>query len=326
MNVIEITNKFPTELDVVKFFERYRWRKKECPFCGSSRISTRAKDFRWHCLECRKSFSVTTNTYLHNTRLTLKQWLYAFSIVADAKKGLSALQLQRNCDISYPTAWRMYHTIRDLMSLENENIRLENIVEMDTKLITRDMRKYQGESKGTPYSIPELDRELKRYKGKFRFKEGKYKKPAKVGNQPRGTGASDLKVGGAVMRDGNVIAQVIARTSYKELKKIIDKHVNTNRNKTILLTDEAKENRKFKRVLNHIMIDHKRLYSYKGLNTNTIESFWAIVERQIKGQHHKVSLEYLPKYVAETVFKFNNRKNDDMFITLVRLSMKEREK
>ena len=59
------------------------------------------------------------------------------------------------------------------------------------------------------------------------------------------------------------------------------------------------------------------MFSYKGLNTNTIESFWAIIERQIVGQHHHVDLKYLEKYVAETVFKFNNRKDDDMFETLV---------
>jgi len=324
MNIVEITNKFPTELDCIKLFEKYRWKKKECPFCGSTRISNRAKDFRWHCLKCRKSFSVTTNTFLHNTRLTLKQWLYAFSIVTDAKKGLSALQLHRNCDISYPTAWKIYHTIRDLMSLENDKIELKNIVEMDTKLITRDMRKCQVEAKGRHTVIPELENELRKYKGRFKFKRGKYIKPCKVGNQKRGTGASDLKIGGAAMRDGNVIAQVITHTSFRELKNIIDKHVKKNRKETVLLTDEASENRRFKKVLNHIMIDHKKLYSYKGLNTNTIESFWAIVERQIKGQHHKVSLEYLPKYVAETVFKFNNRKKDDMFLTLVKLSMLNR--
>jgi len=73
--------------------------------------------------------------------------------------------------------------------------------------------------------------------------------------------------------------------------------------------------------MNQIVIDHQKIYSYKGLNTNTIESFWAVVQRQIVGQHHHVDLKYLDKYVAETVFKFNNRKKDDMFETLVKNSM-----
>jgi len=73
--------------------------------------------------------------------------------------------------------------------------------------------------------------------------------------------------------------------------------------------------------LQGILFNHKKIYSYRGLNTNTIESFWAVVERQIKGQHHHVSLEYPDKYVAECVFKFNNRKVDDMFETLIKNSM-----
>jgi hypothetical protein len=64
------------------------------------------------------------------------------------------------------------------------------------------------------------------------------------------------------------------------------------------------------------------MYSYKGVNTNSIESFWAIVKRGIIGQYHQVSVKYLPNYIAEFVFKYNNRKVDDMFKTLVQFSMK----
>ncbi|MBA7561150.1 IS1595 family transposase ISPepr2 [subsurface metagenome] len=321
MNLIEITNKFPTELDAIKHFEKVRWRKKpKCSYCGSDNIGSRNKDGRFHCKNCNKTFSVTTNTNIHNSRLPLKTWLFAFGVISDAKKGISAKQLERNLGIHYESAWVMYHKIRDLMSIENEGISLDDIVEMDTTQIDKDMRKYQSE-KGKPYRIPKLDQEIKKYKGRFVFKEGKYKKPAKVGSQKRGLGASDLKIGGVVERGGNVVAHVIKNTGFKELKKLIDKHVKKSRKETVLITDEATGSKKFKTIMNQIVIDHQRIYSYKGLNTNTIESFWAIVERQIKGQHHHVSLEYLDKYVAECVFKFNNRNIDDMFETLVKLSM-----
>jgi len=322
MNLIEISNRFPTELDAVKYFEQFRWGKKPaCPYCGSMSIGQRNKDMRWHCKDCFRSFSVTTNTNLHNTRLPLKSWLYAFAVVSDAKKGISSKQLERNLGVHYETAWTMYHKIRDLMAIENDAVSLDDIVELDTKLITRDMRKCQAEKKGTPATIPELDKEIEKYKGQFTFKEGDYKKPCRVGSQKRGEGASDLKIGGVVERDGNVVASVIKNTTFSELRKLIDKHVNKSKKETVLMTDESKSNLKFKQIMNQIVIDHSKLYSYKGLNTNTIESFWAIVERQIKGQHHHVDIRYLDRYVAETVFKFNNRKLDDMFETLVRLSM-----
>lgn len=324
MNLIEISNKFPTELDAIRYFEKVRWRKKPaCPFCGSLDIGVRNKDFRWHCKDCCKSFSVTTNTNLHNTRLPLKCWLYAFGVISDAKKGISAKQLERNLGIHYETAWTMYHKIRDLMSIENDGVSLNDIIELDTTQIDSDMRKCQVEKKGTPSYMPDLDAQKRKYEAQgFKFKEGDYKKPCKVGKQKPGLGASDMKIGGVVEREGNVVAYVIKNTGFAELKKIIDKQVKKSRKKTVLLTDEATRSKRFSETMNHIVTDHQKLYSYKGLNTNTIESFWAIIQRQIIGQHHHVDIEYLDKYVAEAVFKFNNRKNDDMFDTLVRLSMR----
>lgn len=324
MNLIEISNKFPNELEAIKHFEIVRWGKKPaCPFCGSLSIGERNKDFRWHCKDCFKSFSVTTGTNLHDTRLPLKTWLYAFGVISDAKKGISAKQLERNLGIHYETAWTMYHKIRGLMSIENDGITLSDIIELDTTQIDRDMRKCQKEKKGTPASIPELDEEKRRYEAQgFKFKQGDYVKPCKTGKQKPGLGASDMKIGGVVERDGNVVAHVVKNTGFAELKKLIDKQVKKSRKETVLMTDEATGNKKFKDIMNLIVIDHSKLYSYKGLNTNTIESFWAIIQRQIIGQHHHVNIEYLDKYVAEAVFKFNNRKNDDMFETLVKLSMK----
>ncbi len=326
MNIIEISEKFQSELEAIQHFEKVRWNNNiSCPYCKSTNIFERAKDFRFHCKVCKKSFSVTTNTQIHDTRLTLKQWLYAFSIVSDAKKGLSAKQLERNLGVHYETAWSMYHRIRDLMSIENDGITLNDVVELDTKQIDVSMRKCQAEKKGTPEHIPELDKAKAKYEAKgFEFKEGKYKKPCKIGNQKRGEGASELKIGGVAERDGNVIAHVIKNTTFAELRKLIDKHVSKSRKETMLMTDEQRGNLKFKKIMNQIVIDHSKMYSYRGLNTNTIESFWAIIERQIVGRHHHVDIEYLEKYVAETMFKFNNGKEDDMFETLVKLSMSEK--
>jgi transposase-like protein len=323
MNLLEISNKFPTEIEAIKYFEKVRFGKKvKCPSCESTNTGNRTKDDRWHCGDCNSTFSVTTGTYLHNTRLPLKTWLYAFAVISDAKKGISAKQLERNLGVHYETAWTMYHTIRDLMSIENDGITLNDIVEMDTTQIDKDMRKCQVEAKGEHGHIPELDEAKKKYeKMGFEFNEGDYKKPCKIGKQKPGLAASDMKIGGAVTRDGDVVAAVLSRNSFAELRQLIDKHVNKSRKKTVLITDQATEYNKMKTIINHIKIDHSKLYSYRGINSNTIESFWAVVQRQIKGQHHHVSVDYLDKYVAETVFKFNNRKRDDMFETLVKFSM-----
>lgn len=325
MNIIEITNLFPDELSAIKHFEKVRWgRKPKCAYCGSTNIGQRNSDNRFRCKDCANTFSVTTNTNLHNTRLPLKTWLYAFAIVTDAKKGVSAKQLERNIGVHYETAWAMGHKIRSLMAIENKGIELSGILEMDETYIGGKPRKFNDGTTAavrTRVKIQELDNRLKELKeAGISLKRGKGN-PAKSDVEPkRGRGTSKIPVAGIVSRNGDVIAEVMSKTSYSDLKKLVNKYV--DKEDSIMITDEYKGYNRFSEIIEHIKIDHERLYSYKGINTNSIESFWAIVKRGIIGQYHQVSLKYLPNYVAEFVFKYNNRKIDDMFETLVINSMK----
>lgn len=325
MNIVEISEKFPTELDAVKYFEEKRWGEKPiCAYCSSSKLSKRGKDLRFKCYDCKKSTSVTVDTALHSTNMSLKKWMFAFSIVCDAKKGLSALQLQRNLNISYPTALNMYHRMRNLMSIENDSIELDGIVEMDEMYVGGKPRKFNNGETNKPLtktSIPELDERIDELKEVgVKFKRGKGNPAKSAENPKRGRGTSKIPVIGIVERNGDVVAQVSKHVTSKELKSMVQKYVDTD--DSVLISDEYKGYSRMDEIIEHVKIDHQRLYSYKGINTNSIESFWAIIRRQIIGQHHQVSLKHLPKYVAEAVFKYNNRKVDDMFETLVNNAMK----
>jgi transposase-like protein len=324
MNLIEISNKIPNELSAIQLFEKIRWKNKPvCAYCGSDNIGKRNKDNRFKCKKCDKSFSVTTGTKLHDTRLPLKTWIYAIAIISDAKKGISAKQLERNLGVHYETAWNMYHKIRELMIIENKEIELSGILEMDETYVGGKPRKFNtGETRIpiNPTEIPELDEQIKLYKkAGIKFKRGKGN-PAKPDIEPkRGRGTSKIPVAGIVERSGDVIAQVMKNLTYNELKKMVENY--TDKEDSIMITDEYKGYNKFNNIIEHIRIDHERLYSYKGINTNSIESFWAIIKRGIIGQYHQVSLKHLPKYIAEFAFKYNNRKVDDMFETLLKHSM-----
>ena len=328
MNLIEISNKFPTDLDAIKFFEKKRWGKEiSCPYCNDSKhISKRTKDYRFKCYHCDKTFSVTTGTKLHSTNLDLKQWLFAFSLIEDAKKGMSALQLKRNLHISYPTALNMYRKIRELMMIENSEVELDDVVEMDETYVGGKPRKQANIDCLPQKKRTYLDEKIKDLKAEgFKIKKGSRRVACDVGTK-RGRGSQKkVPVVGIVEREGNVIAEVMKHLTYENLKQMVNKYV--DKNDSVLLTDEYKGYNRFNKIIEHVSVDHKKMFSYKGLNTNTIESFWAILKRQVIGQHHHVSARHLPEYIAETVFKFNNRnkKEGTMFDKLVRNSMLEKD-
>lgn len=323
MNLVEIRNNFPTELDAVKYLEQVRWRNEiRCPYCKSKVIGNRQQDMRWHCKKCGNLFSVKTGTPIHDSRLPITTWFYAIAVITDAKKGISALQLQRNIGVHYETAWSMYHRLRELMSEEtNQPDELSDIVEMDETYIGGKPRKFvtgKSEPSNKPIVIPALDKRLSELKeAGVEIKRGRGN-PVRPDLHPkRGRGTKNIPVVGIVQRNGNVVAEVMKTLSYKNLSDMAKKYVDEDN--AVIITDEFKGYSKFHNIIEHIKIDHTKLYSYKGVNTNTIESFWAIIERGIMGQYHSVSVKHLPKYIAEFVYKYNNRKdNEAMFYELVR--------
>lgn len=328
MNLIELSEKFPNEIDCIEYAEKIRFGKKiQCAYCGSIKLSKRSPDHRHRCRDCNKSTAVTVNTHLHNTRIPLKTWFYAVSVITDAKKGISALQLQRNIDVSYPTAFRLYHKLRKLMMDENKKLdEFSGIVEMDELYVGGKPRKMNtphitddsinpnvriAAAKGE--TREELDNQIEELEsqgwdftpqGHNRAKLDKF-------NQRGSKGAGRIPVVGIVQRNGNVIAEVMENLTYANLKDMVKKYVVED--ESLLITDSYSGYNSMKKIIDHIKIDHNQLYSYKGVNSNTIESFWAIIERGIMGQYHSVSPKMLPNYVAEFVYKYNNR-NDTEFM------------
>jgi transposase-like protein len=318
MNLIEINELFPTEQHCVEHLEKLRWGKKpKCAYCFSVSVGVRQKDNRRTCKECKKTSGVTVGTPLQGTRIPIKTWFYAFSIISDAKKGLSALQLQRNLNISYPTAWSMYMKARGLM-VEN-HAKLSGVIEMDETYVGGKPRK-PNKMLLSESEKSNLDDALYDLKGDFDITEGEYKKRYPMVKPKRGRGTTKIPIVGMVQRDGNVVAEVMTNLSGRNLKDMVRTHV--KKSDSVMVTDNYKGYNRFSEIIEHVKIDHQKMWSYKGINTNSIESFWAIVKRGITGQYHQVSAKYLPDYVVEFVFKYNNRHDDDMFETLLKNAVK----
>lgn len=127
---------FPDEEACWQALRRARWpRGFVCPRCGSRRsswIATRALE---QCAGCRYQCSVTAGTVFHRTRVSLQTWFWAIFFLARHKKGISALQLQRDTGIgSYQTAWTMLHKLRSALR-HRPSDRLVGLVEADETFV-----------------------------------------------------------------------------------------------------------------------------------------------------------------------------------------------
>ena len=107
MNLSDVYERFPTEIDCVRHLEEIRWKSKPtCPYCNESRrITTLPKGGRHHCNSCNTTFSVTVRTIFHRTRLPLQKWFLAVYLILDSRRGVSARQLAKSLSVNKNTAW-----------------------------------------------------------------------------------------------------------------------------------------------------------------------------------------------------------------------------
>lgn len=153
MKLIDVTKQFSTEVKCLDYLEKTRWpHGVGCVHCGSMGVSTitrkagKNKRVRiYQCLEkeCGKQFSATSGTIFNDTHLPLTKWFMALALICEAKKGMSAKQLERHLGVNYRTAWHLAHRIREAMQ---EGGQLSGIVETDETYLTP-----KKPRKGKPY-------------------------------------------------------------------------------------------------------------------------------------------------------------------------------
>jgi IS1 family transposase len=129
-------------------------------------------------------------------------------------------------------------------------------------------------------------------------------------------GSGKTPIAGAVSRKGRVVARVIENVRADTLTQFVREAVSTK--VSLLVTDEWIAYRSLGQAYPHEVIKHKSgEYVTGAIHTQTIEGFWSIIKRSIVGTFHNVSKKYLPLYVAEAQFKYNNRENADIFETAI---------
>jgi transposase-like protein len=154
MKLIDITKQFTTDDKCLDYIEKMRWPNGVCcVHCGVLNVSKITREAKgrnkrtriYQCLEkeCGKQFSATSGTIFNDSHLPLTKWFMAIAMICEAKKGMSAKQLERHLGVNYRTAWYLAHRIREAMQ---EGGLLTGVVEADeTYLAPKKPRK------GKPY-------------------------------------------------------------------------------------------------------------------------------------------------------------------------------
>jgi transposase-like protein len=289
MTVPQWEKAFPDDAACMTYLVKHRWPVGvRCPRCGSDRISEMTTmEFKWQCYGCSQDgyrFSVLVGTVFENTNVGLRTWFRVIHRMLVSKKGVSAHQIYREMGFgSYRTAWYMCHRIR-------------------AALVDKEFRKLMG--------IVEVDETYIGGKNKNRHWD---KKTAGIG----GTEGDKEIVIGAAQRKGKVVARVIENTKTETFEKFVREVISTDC--SLLATDEHSGYRRLSKDYPHHAVRHQaKKYVVGAIHTNTIEGFWSIMKRGIMGTFHKVSRKYLPLYVAEFQFRYNNRLNADIFGEAIR--------
>jgi transposase-like protein len=284
------------ETAAVEFFEFQRWGNTPCCVkCGSvavyqmkdAKTGERSKRYLWRCRDCKEQYTVRIGTVYEESRLPMRHWAYAFWRASTSKKGVSALEIQRHCLISYKSALFLMNRIRFAMAPLPGEPKLSGIVEMDETYVGGKPRK-----DGTTHK--------------------------------RGGGTKKIPVFAAVERDGNIHRRVVPRITGDTIREAMKSHVDPLAR---LMTDEAHLYKAIDKecfIGGHETVCHSsHEYARGDVNTNTAESSFALVKRGIYGVYHNVSKEYLHRYIWQFDFMWNGRKLNDGQRTVLAIRMAE---
>ena len=257
--------------------------KVKCPHCGSGKVTYLTKSRVWKCYSGHQkpTFSLKTGTVFEDSPLGLDKWLAALWLVVNCKNGISSCEVARDLGITQKSAWFMMHRLRFALKAGG-------------------FGKISGEVEADETFIGGKARNMHADKRKRRI---------------TGTGGKDKSaVMGILKRGGEVRTVVVNDRRKKTLQAEIRKHVNVG---SALYSDALLSYDGLSNDYVHKVVDHAVAYVDGTVHTNTLENFWSLLKRGIRGTYVSVEPFHLFRYLDEQSFRYNNRNeiNDlDRFI------------
>ncbi len=223
------------------------------------------------CGHCLKLFTVTVGTIFESSHVPLNKWLQALHLMCSSKKGISSHQLHRTLEVNYRTAWFMSHRIREAMRDGSLGPLggANSAVEADESFI--------GRKKGVPV--------------------------------PKGGYSHKHAVLGLVERGGKVRSVHLNTLTAEEIGRLVRENINRE---SWMVTDEAKHYVKVGQEFRGHSSIHHTLGEYVDpddatIHTNTIEGYFGLFKRGMKGVYQHCAEKHLHRYLAEFDFRYNNR-------------------
>ena len=271
---------FNDEAAAYAFVEARIWANgRVCPHCGVVDKSgpLRGKSDRigsYKCYACRKKFTVKVGTIFEDSHIQMRDWLVAIQLMCSSKKGVSANQIHRTLGITLKSAWFMGHRIR-------EALRSGSLSPLG--------------GAGVTVEVDET------FIGK---RNGYEAKPGWVRHKNT--------VLTLVERGGSVRSFHIDEATKENIVPIVNANLDRESH---LMTDEARRYEAIgKEFATHGVVDHSRKeYGYTDrktgakVNTNTVEGYYSIFKRGMKGIYQHCSEKHLHRYLAEFDFRYSNR-------------------
>lgn len=281
---MEFRASFPNEESAIKFYEKIRWKDGVVsPFDATSKVYKCANG-KYKCKNTGKYFTYRTKTFFANSKLGMRDWLYAIIMIANHKNAISSYQLADDLDIPQKTAWYMLHRIRTAMAKEN-NQKLSGEVEIDETFV------------GGKNINRHKDKKVEKCQGRS------YK--------------DKVPVFGILERGGKVIAKVVPNTQAKTIVPIIKEKVELG---SVVYTDgwdySGLHGKYVQRSVDHEKHFYGTTYATDEgeiivVSTNGIENVWSHFKRMIFGIYCHVSKKYMQRYIDEYIFRFNTRNFTD---------------
>ncbi|MBP6530819.1 MAG: IS1595 family transposase [Burkholderiales bacterium] len=273
-SITQLQKAFPDEQSCIEYFRDLRWPDGvKCVHCGTSKIYNLSGG-GFKCAACLKKFSVRNGTIFEDSKLPLATWFHAIFVLISNPKGVSSMEIHRQCGITQKSAWFVVQRIRELMIANTPKPILTGTVEVDEM--------YVG--------------------GKEKWKHNSKKTK---GTQGYGSFKTKTGVLGMIERGGELRIEKIKSGKPATLKRHVRAHIADG---AVIYTDEARSYRWMRDHYTHETVNHRlNEYVRDDVTTNRLEGAFGHFKRSVTGVYHKVSDAHINRYLSAFAWRWNRK-------------------